>query len=90
MVAVSGERLLIQRDQDVHRVERRSDLMLGNAHAVVGMLAHDVGVVFDVRVHVKTGAAAGLGEDFGRGVDAAALRAADHPGEVVLQGSSGS
>src|SRR5438445_9366487 len=48
------------------------------------MLAHDVRVVFDVRVDTQTGSRAGLCEHFGGGVDSASLGATDHPGEPVL------
>jgi len=84
MIAVAGERLVIERDEDVGLVAIGADVLVVHAHSVERVLAHDVRVVFDVRVDTKACSGAGLCEYLGGGIDTAALGTADHPGQPIL------
>ena len=50
VVAIAGEGLVVERDEDVGLVLIRAHVLVVDAHAIEGVLAHDVGVVFDVGV----------------------------------------
>src|SRR2546428_7199692 len=84
VVAVAGEGLLVQRNEDVGLVLVRAHVLVVDANAIEGVLAHDVRVVFDVRVDAEARSGAGFGEHFGGCVDPTTLGAADHPGQSVL------
>ena len=51
MVPVAGERFVVQRDEDVGRIAVGADVLVIDADSVERVLAHDVRVVFDVRVN---------------------------------------
>ena len=50
---------------------------------IIAVLSFDVGMILYIREDVKPASDTSLGEVFGNGVDAAALRAADHPSQAV-------
>ena len=82
---VPGQRLRVERRHEVHLAPVAGEGMVGHAHVVVRVAAHDVGVVFAVAEDVQAGRRAGAGEEAGRGIDPASLRPADPPRQVSYQ-----
>src|SRR5207253_4896694 len=83
-VWLAEQRFLVQSDEHVYAIPERVAILTGEPYLVVRMLAHDVRVVLDVGEYLLPGMGSGAGEHFGRNIDAAALRTANHPDEIAL------
>src|SRR5213076_3523446 len=77
------QRLLVQRDKEVDPVDVGSEFPRVNPQPIIAVLSFDVGMILDICEDMKPASDAGLGEVLGDRVDAAALRAADHPSQAV-------
>src|SRR5881296_3722031 len=82
---MAEQRLRLERREDVERVHVRVDRLLRDADLEVAVLAHDVRVVLALPEDVQPAVRARAPEDVRAGVDAAPLRAADEPRELVLR-----
>jgi hypothetical protein len=79
---MTGQTFWLKGGEEIHRVPMAGQRMAGDAYIVVAVPAHDVGIVLPPAEQVQPSDGAGTCEHPCRGIDAAALRAADAPGEV--------